>query len=211
VTENNSVLQDWVHWVPMMQQSVLMTAVRGPDGLTKYHPTKYLLRWYRRCIMKAAMEKTVLDTPFDPRGVSFTGPSITDPKFLYGMSGERPSHCPRCDSPDPGRHPAVQYEGEVQVCPHIWHGWEGAMDLIVDEYLQVLDEVPHHFQLHFMHAAEIIGYQHPDEKIRSWWNKLYVRLAHDMHLWPESAEQMNQRLGDDREAWKKRADPATLA
>jgi len=30
-------------------------------------------------------------------------------------------HCPRCYSPQPHLHPAVQAEGEVQVCPHPWH------------------------------------------------------------------------------------------
>lgn len=34
------------------------------------------------------------------------------------LSGHR---CPTCDSPDPGRHPAVQHEGEVQVCRDVWH------------------------------------------------------------------------------------------
>ena len=34
-------------------------------------------------------------------------------------------HCPRCDSPQPQLHPAVQAGGEVQPCPHEFHqpGW----------------------------------------------------------------------------------------
>ena len=31
------------------------------------------------------------------------------------------SMCPRCGSPSPERHPAVQYGGEVEPCPHPWH------------------------------------------------------------------------------------------
>lgn len=33
-----------------------------------------------------------------------------------------PARCPRCDSPDPARHPAMQHGGEVQICRHPWHG-----------------------------------------------------------------------------------------
>lgn len=29
--------------------------------------------------------------------------------------------CPRCNSPSPELHPAVQHEGEVQICPATWH------------------------------------------------------------------------------------------
>lgn len=38
------------------------------------------------------------------------------------MSDENvPKKCPRCDSPQPHLHPAVQCEGEVQPCGHPWH------------------------------------------------------------------------------------------
>ena len=29
--------------------------------------------------------------------------------------------CPRCDSPAPHLHPAMQFEGEVETCTHDFH------------------------------------------------------------------------------------------
>jgi hypothetical protein len=164
-----SVVQDWVAELPMMQQTVLLTAVRGPDGLPKYHPTKFVLRWYRRCILLSAMDGRVLADPIDPSGGSFTGPS-----------------------------------GEVG-----HDDWRWSLDDRVTEYLRALDEVPHHFQLHLMHAVEILGYKHPDLLTRDWWHGVYVRLVHDMHLWPETEEQLDARLSDSREGWLARGDVAT--
>lgn len=47
--------QDWVFDIPsMQQQSVLMLAMRGPDGITKEHPSKVILRRYRASILKSA-------------------------------------------------------------------------------------------------------------------------------------------------------------
>ena len=69
-----SVLQDWVMELTCMQQSVLITAVRGPDGIKKNHPVKVLLRWFRRCTLLSAFTRSVIENPYEPGGGSFTGP-----------------------------------------------------------------------------------------------------------------------------------------
>ena len=71
------VLQEWVVKLPLMQQTVLLTCIRGPDGVGKYSPVKLLLRWYRRCILLSAMDGKVLTNPVDTNGGSFTGPSLS--------------------------------------------------------------------------------------------------------------------------------------
>src|SRR4051812_21101410 len=68
------VTQEWTHGLTMMQQSVLFTAVRGPDGIPKYSSVKYILRWFRRCVLLSAMDRKVFTDPITPGGGSFTGP-----------------------------------------------------------------------------------------------------------------------------------------
>lgn len=157
-----------------MQQTVLLTAIRGPDGIAKYGGVKMLLRWYRRCVLLSAMDGKVLGNPYDNNGGSFTGPSFA--------------------------------EGELHNT-----GWESNMDLHVDEYLRCQDALPFHFQNHLMHAAEIIGYKHSDERVRAWWNGVYNRLVNSLHLHPETEAELDERLGDSRSGWLKRADVATAA
>src|ERR1700732_1509287 len=70
------VTQAWAHQITYMQQTVLLTAVRGPDGVPKYHPCKYLLRWFRRCTLVSSLDGFVLDSPDEPGGGSFMGPSF---------------------------------------------------------------------------------------------------------------------------------------
>lgn len=68
-------LQAWTENISVMQQSVLLGIVRGPDGVEKYHPVKPILRWYRRCLLVSALDKKILTSPAYPGGGSFTGPS----------------------------------------------------------------------------------------------------------------------------------------
>lgn len=169
-----SVLQPWVMELPFMQQSVLLTAVRGPDGVPKYHASKFIVRWYRRSVLISSFAKCAILNPWQEDGGSFYGPS--------------------CQPPPAG--------GDE---------WEAELEPRVADYMRSLDELPHHFQMHMMHAAEIVGYQHPAPRIAAWWYKFYGRLAHDMHLWPETRAQMCERLGDSRDGWLRRADEATVA
>lgn len=166
--------QDWLNYIPLMQQSVLFSAVRGPDGMPKYGGgAKMLARWFRRCILLSAFDRQVLDDPIDPRGGSFTGPSLI---------------------------------GESDLDP-----WQDRMQAVVNDYIRQSDQLPHHYQAHFMHAAEILGYKHPDDSIRLFWNALYLRLVADLHLNPETETELDLRLGDNRAGWLERADSATVA
>lgn len=174
---HRNVVQYWLCTLPFMQQAVLLSAIRGPDGAPKFHPCKPLMKWYRRCIVLCAMDGKSFVDPFTPGGGSFTGPSKSvDPTDLN----------------------------------HAVSQWPLYMVPVVDAYLEARDELPHHFQMHAMHAFEIIGYRHPNLVIRDFWNSVYVRIVRAMHLSVETLDQMNERLGDNLESWKKHADISEL-
>lgn len=196
-----SVLQDWVEDLTMMQQSVLMTAVRGPDNLPKYHPSKYLLRWYRRCILLSAMDGRVLIDAYEPNGGSFTGPSVVAVDYR-GTVRIREGFLAEGALRDGSFH-------GIQQDPVLHQDWMEALKDWVTAYIRGIDEVPHHFQLHFLHSVQILGYKHPMQHIRVWWYECYERLVYDMHLRPESEADMDERLGDNRDAWLRYGDIAT--
>jgi hypothetical protein len=172
----SAVTQEWTHKLSMMQQSVLLTSVRGPDGIPKYSSVKYIIRWFRRCVLISALDNVVFTDPVSEGGGSFTGPV-----------------------PIPSGH-TKQFALDE---------WELIMNSIVSEFLKEADGIPHHFQMHLMHAAEIVGYKHTDERIARWWQHFYNRFVSALHLHPESEEEMDSRLGDNKAGWLKRADPAT--
>lgn len=58
--------------------------------------------------------------------------------------------------------------------------------------------LPEHWYAHIMHALEVIGYRHPLDDIRPIAHRMYLKMVHNLHLQPESKEQMIERLSEDR-------------
>jgi hypothetical protein len=52
------VLKSWTWDLPLMQQTVLLTAVRGPDGCTKTNDAKHMVKLLRTIILNNADEKS---------------------------------------------------------------------------------------------------------------------------------------------------------
>ena len=66
----------------------------------------------------------------------------------------------------------------------------------VKAFLHTIDELPHHYIAHLAHGAQILGYKHPAAIFRSRWLFLYEQIVADMHLTPETEEEMDERLSD---------------
>lgn len=63
------------------------------------------------------------------------------------------------------------------------------------QFLWDMDSYPTHFIAHLMHAAEIVGYKHPDAELRGWWLGFYHDVVKGLHLNPETEDQLDVRLG----------------
>lgn len=58
------------------------------------------------------------------------------------------------------------------------------------------DAYPHHFIMHLVHCAEVVGYKHPDEKIRWHWGWFYKQACKSFHMKEETEQQLDERLND---------------
>jgi hypothetical protein len=76
--------------------------------------------------------------------------------------------------------------------------WHTLCDMFFDN----VDELPHHYYMHLMHGAEIIGYLHPELIFRTRWSYFYNQCCYNLHLVPESELSLKIRLNDwDRKHW----------
>lgn len=65
----------------------------------------------------------------------------------------------------------------------------------VTAFLWDVDSYPVHFIMHLSHAAEIVGYKHPEGRLRTWWLDFYSKVVKGLHLNPETEDQLDIRLG----------------
>lgn len=56
----NSVVPAWIETLSLQQQSVVLLALRGPDGVRKYHPAKVVTIAYRGTLLRAAERQRFL-------------------------------------------------------------------------------------------------------------------------------------------------------
>jgi hypothetical protein len=71
-----------------------------------------------------------------------------------------------------------------------YENWE----TIVKSFFIDVDAYPLHFYLHLIHAAEVVGYNHPDEEIAQCWLSFYLYACKRLHMNPETITGLNERL-----------------
>lgn len=145
------VFQDWLFGLTMQQQSVLVLACRGPDGIAKFHPTKLLVARYRATVLKAAY-----------LGRAMRVDEGDDTTFMT----------------------MIQFSDDVD--------WRRISNL----FFEHVDSLPHHYYMHLMHGAQIVGCKHPIPIYRKRWHSFYLDCCHDLHLTAETESEMDRRLGD---------------
>lgn len=60
--ENLTVIPEWFGKIKsLQQQSVILLALRGPDGVRKHHPCKHIVRAYRGSVILAAYKGRQLE------------------------------------------------------------------------------------------------------------------------------------------------------
>lgn len=174
------LLPPWTWRLPLQQQGVLVLCLRGPDGVEKHHPCKVIVRNYRASIITCAKYGTMLygevQTGNEGEHIEvLKGDDFIEISTLLG---------------------APKVTGKVWYNLQVKQSWRTA----VDDYVNVIDCLPHHFNMHLMHGAQILGYKHPVLAIRNAWKYFYDEIVNSLHLINESEETMDKRLSDWNQA-----------
>jgi len=68
---------------------------------------------------------------------------------------------------------------------------------MMSKFTSNLDHYPLHYVMHLTHAAEIIGYKHPDQNTSDRWRILYFTVCKRFHMRPETEIELDARLNAD--------------
>jgi hypothetical protein len=82
---------------------------------------------------------------------------------------------------------------------------------MMEKFLNDCDHLPSHFVMHFLHAAEILGYYHPDLERRDMWCSFYLVGCRKYHVRPEPPSDLIERLEKEEEAFHKDQDTSVTA
>lgn len=80
---------------------------------------------------------------------------------------------------------------------------EKLADIMTTVVASAGDELPHHYVMHMIHSAEIVGYYHPNEKIGVCWQYFYERMCVKMHVRPETIQELERRLNAPEEEFQR--------
>lgn len=61
-----------------------------------------------------------------------------------------------------------------------------------------LGHYPQHWISHILHAIEVLGWQHPDTKVRAKWHCIYLDGCKSLHVSPETYGMYKCRMLEDR-------------
>lgn len=70
---------------------------------------------------------------------------------------------------------------------------------LMNVFTSSLDHYPLHYVMHLAHAAEVVGYKHPDQNTSDRWRILYFVVCKRLHVNPETEAQLDARLNKTEE------------
>lgn len=140
--------------------------------------------------MTSVLQDWVMELPLREQGTILTAVRGCDfaPKPLGGDSTERglTAYFRYCTM-----NPADQREVGIKGAffntepPESWRASE-------------LGHYPLHWYSHLMHGFEVVAYRTPFDEDRRQSDRIYREMVKSLHLYPESKEQMIERLSEDR-------------
>lgn len=91
--------------------------------------------------------------------------------------------------------PAGNWRTDINDGDFMW-GYYSTFHYYARMFYNDHDEYPHHYIMHLVHCAEVLGYKHPDGIIRNAWMTFYFNMCKSFHMTPETETEMDNRLND---------------